>query len=110
MYCQLLLQNILDLMSIACPEMNNLIGDQKYLKTYMSFLFEANQDDSSICHSLSSTKLKFYSCWNHLAKPVTDSEKLYPSLNHPDGIHCIKKGVIKKYSVSYLLNLKPHLP
>ena len=77
-YCQLLLQNVQDLMSNAYPKMINLERDQKHFKTYMSFLFGASQEFSGIYYSLNNKKLKFDCCLNHQTKPIITGENYNP--------------------------------
>ena len=72
--------------------MTNFEREQKCLKTYQSSLFEEGQEVQSIYHLLNTTKLKFDSCLNHLAKPIVSREVTYP---FPGKTHCVRCGVIQ---------------
>ena len=55
--------------------MTNPERDQNHLKTYTSFLFEAQQEVHSINHSLNDTKLHCDYCLTHLTRPIIIKEK-----------------------------------
>ena len=61
--------------------------EQKLLKTCQSFLFEVGQEVHSIYDLLNTTKFKYDSFLNHLAKPIVAREETYPS---PGKTHHVK--------------------
>ena len=74
-------------------KMINLERDQKCLRTYTSFMFEAGQEVHGIYCLLDNTILKPDSCLHHLTKPIVTKEKTYTS---SDTVHCIKCDVVHK--------------
>ena len=76
------------------PRGDNFEKEQKHLKTYLSFVFEAGQEVHSINHSLNTTKLKSDSCLNHLAKTTRCQRGNIPFLLGKT--HCVKHCAIHK--------------
>ena len=70
--------------------------DQKHLKIYKSFLFEAIQKVPSIYHSLNNTKHQFDSCLNHLTRPVLLIEKPSTISDQPERKVELKEGFSHK--------------
>ena len=94
-------------------------SNQKCLRTYTSFLFEASQQISytsflfkasqqlySFYYSLNSTKLTFDSCLNYVTKPAITGEKLHPILSHPESMCWVKRRIIHK--IFHFLFCKPN--
>ena len=79
----------------------NLEKDQKHLKTYTSFLFEAGQEVQGMYHSLNHTILQFNFSLNHLTKPQLLMRKHFFLL-----VECPVSNIVlfTNFLISYLEN------